>query len=182
MVVTSQNAIITTEFELPTQRGDLRPLPPDPPRNIVEQLDDEYYRVRLDQQIITPRGFCGYLLPHPRFYDSVPRGCYNDTPAVIPRLLNLDVSPEPIDLICRLPWPGDEQIFYSGMPIAQLMIVPRGHINACRMSGDDENVWATRLRFLQKHGREDTEALEQLINEIRKNGWTVVQEKYDAHN
>jgi len=123
---------------------------PMPPGNIVSKLDNAHYRVRLSQQIVIPRGFVSLILPHPRFFDATPPYTYNDTPAVVPRVLNSDKSPEMIDLICRLPAPGAEHIFYAGLPICQLIVVPRGFINVRAMTAEETVTWVERLNELRK--------------------------------
>ncbi len=117
--------------------------------NIVTKLDDKHYRVRLDQQIVIPRGFVGLILPHPRFFDAIPHFVYNDTPSVIPRVHELDKSPDMLELICRLPSPGAEHVFYAGKPICQLVIVPRGFINVRNMTEEEVGTWVGQLRAVQ---------------------------------
>lgn len=113
--------------------------------NIVSKLDNAHYRVRLSQQIVVPRGFVSLILPHPRFYDATPHYCYDDTPAVVPRVFESDKSPEMLDLVCRLPAPGAEHVFYANMPICQLIVVPRGFVNTREMTDEETATWVKKL-------------------------------------
>lgn len=172
MIVTSDGAKITTEFELP--RNTLSAMPT-PPTNLIKQLDADHYQVTLNQQIVVPRGFDGLILPHPRFFDAKPAGCYDDTPSVIPRLLNLDVSPEVISLVCRMPTPGAEHIFYAGFPVCQLVVVPRGIVDVMPMAEDEKAAWVNRLSKL--HNAHDPAAVMKIA---RTEGWKSIEEAKDA--
>lgn len=136
------SAELIGEIDMADRR--LRTVPP-LASNIVTKLDESHYRVRLTQQIVFPRGFVGLILPHPRFYDAIPHYVYNDTPAVVPRVLDLDKSPDMIDLICRMPAPGAEHVFYADMPVCQLIALPRGFINVRNMTDEETSHWVEKL-------------------------------------
>lgn len=150
-------------------------LPSDPVP--LEPLGEHYYAIHTGQHILLARGLGGLVLPHPRFFDPVPDGCYNDAPAVVPGLLQMDWWPRGLYIVCSMPKPGAEQVFHAGEPFCQIVPVPISDITIRPMDAEETAVWDVREKFI---GRltSDGEHYESLAKQIRKIGWQGLSEKY----
>lgn len=166
-----------------------------PEKNIeglVQQFSANHYGVNTRQQILLPPGFNGLILPHPRFFDPVPENAYNDTPSVVPGLLEMDFWPAMFFVACTLPQPGTEHIFYAGEPFCQIVAVPRGDIIVRPMTDEEAELWNHRDKFVrtrrlaisthtwtdERTGGTFGNSYKVLAKEIRTLGWEGVEAKY----
>lgn len=101
-----------------------------------------FYSIGIEHRLRLPSGFQGLVLSHPRFYDVMPEGAYNDVPEIIPSLFELDKQPTLLLLVSKLPAPGAEHIYHAGEPFCQIVPVPRGDVVFRPMNEDEQAKYA----------------------------------------
>lgn len=143
----------------------------------LEPIGQHYYGLRTGQHISFPRGLGGLVLPHPRFFDPVPDGCYNDTPAIVPGFVQLDWWPRGLFVVASIPKPGTEHIFHAGEPFCQIIPVPIGEMVIRPLTDDETQTWEERDKFFSRLASEG-ENYESIAGQIRKIGWKGLAEKY----
>lgn len=99
----------------------------------IKQIDADHYSIDTALDIVFPTGMNALLLPSPRFYEPVPLCAYNDAPAVVPCLLELDRMTEPVTVVFRMPQEKTQQIFNPDEAFCQIVPTPRGDVVAWEM-------------------------------------------------
>ncbi len=158
----------------------------------IQQFSEGHYGVSTQCQIQLPRGFNLLVLPHMRFFDSIPAGAFNDLPSVIPGVLEADWWPSLFFVVSKLPNPGEDHVYYAGEPFCQVVPVPRSEIAVRPMTGDERSKWIARDTLVTLKKKEiathnwsakDTgyafgNHYKVLSAEVRKHGWNHVMDKY----
>lgn len=171
--------IWTSEYTLTVRNeGGLKfefdPMPPK--MSPIEPLGEHCYGVHTYQHVRFPLGLGGLILPHPRFYDPLPDGCYNDAPAVIPGFLEMDWWPRGLYLVCSLPKAGTEHVFHAGEPFCQLVPVPLGEMTTRPMDDEEVADWEACEGIVDGlTGNGDT--YESIAARIRKVGWAGLRKE-----
>lgn len=117
--------------------------------DFIQNFAEGYYGVSTGCQLLLPVGFAGLILPHARSFDLVPDGCFNDLPAVIPGLLEMDWWPAIFFIVCAIPRPGEQHVFYAGEPFCQVVPVPRGDVSVRPMNEEETVEWHERDEFVR---------------------------------
>jgi hypothetical protein len=159
------------EFEFDFGNGPKRDHPA-----AVEQIGSSHYRVSTGCHILFPPGFNGLVLSHPRAFDYIPQGTYSDLPTIVPSLWEMDWWPSNLSVLCHIPYPGQEHIFYAGEPCCQIVPVPRGDIPVLRLTDDEIKTCKEREQFLKDKGF----TYESASPEIKKLGWFGFIKKYSG--